>query len=816
MEAPSNVPVTLDHAGELAFSPPQASSTPLPAPQDPSPAESPQTVVSQSELAVEAPAAAEPNRVDEELEPLFNVANPRQLAPIAPPVGERIRFDLSVKETPPLPTEAPEASPPQPAPAPPAPPAIVPPPTRERTTPRVLPQVATVFPYPTGLDEDLRSLRGHARCQEWAQRVIDLLGQIHQSPSMSTPPTKSLLDQLGAASQQAYQLAETIEDLPLRAAVLRAGYATQRRSDIWRQVQRIVASGQDAPAPVEPGSISAPLVAVEQRLAASGHSAAWRKYLLLDDVKSLARGGDISARRELAKRVIKRIESPQLTEGQAAVFRNPPFDAFARELHRWSADPVDYHQLIDDVERYEQSLSSTDAERVARSFDALRWSSHEEVKALANLMNTHYRNSNVRVALSSELLNRLLPEPEQLQEQIADNIQGADVYGTSRVVNQLRVVLVPDGNNWRIGLEAHGHVDSETAASKGPATFYNQGHARFYARKLLLIDRRGIRVWRAEAVADAHNQLKGFETDFDAIPLVGWLARNMARQQHDERYFDAKAETEAKLEHRATSRFDAEVDQRLSEAESQLNRKLIAPFDKIALKPTPLDLRTTDQRVIARYRLASDVQVGAHTPRPQAPQDSLLSIQLHESALNNTLANLKLEGRRTDLRTLYRELADTFERQDLAVPDDIPENVVIQFADQDAVRVQFQDDRVALTIRFRELKQKRSRWTNFAVRLYYVADANQLNANLVRDDIIELSGPSLGLGDRAPLRFIFNTVFDQRHTFRIINDKLAENRQLDDSHVNQFVIDDGWIGIAIGPHYANELEHLATEPRPKR
>ncbi|MGE3779047.1 MAG: hypothetical protein AB7F89_17815, partial [Pirellulaceae bacterium] len=671
--------------------------------------------------------------------------------------------------------------------------------------------VASVFPLPTDLLDRLRELETDPVCGRWANQVLGLFQRLREAPALSTPETKQWLDELGAQARAAYPLADKAGNMSRRAAVLRAAYATQRRADVWRQVQRIVATGQDVTPPVELANMAKPLAAVERRLAAANHAADWHQYLLLDEVRKLARGSDVEGRRRLAKRILRRIESPQLTEGQVDVFRNPPFDGFCRELHRWSAEPVDYLQLLDDIERYERTGQGADAIPIAHCYDNLRWSPHDEPRSLASLLNTHYRNSNVRVALSAELLNRLLPDPQQIEESVADNILGADVIGTSRAINSLRVVLVPDGNNWRIGLEAHGEVESDTAASKGPATFYNQGLARYYARKLLLVDRRGIRVWRAEAVADSETQLRGLETDYDALPIVGWLARNMARQQHDERYFEAKAETEAKLEDRATARFDQEVDQRLAQAEDQLNRRLIQPFERIELKPTPLALRTTDQRVIARYRLAGDTQIGAHTPRPQAPGDSLMSVQVHESALNNTLANLKLEGKRTDLQTLYRELAATFDRPDLPVPDDMPEGVTIQFADQEAVRLKCDDDRVSLTLRFSELKSGRNRWRNFAVRAYYVADAEQLNANLVREPggVIELMGEQVGR--TIPLRIIFNKVLDDQRTFKLINDKLSENPRLRDSHVNQFVIDDGWIGIAIGPHYAGELEHTATQ-----
>ena len=55
--------------------------------------------------------------------------------------------------------------------------------------------------------------------------------------------------------------------------------------------------------------------------------------------------------------------------------------------------------------------------------------------------------------------------------------------------------------------------------------------------------------------------------------------------------------------------------------------------------------QTTVDRAIMRLRLAGDEQVGSHTPRPQAPADSLASVQIHESVLRNVVERLNLDGR---------------------------------------------------------------------------------------------------------------------------------------------------------------------------
>lgn len=758
----------------------------------------------------------------EDLNALFNVECPAHVATIQPPVGQQVEMDVPVAETPAAAPVAETPALPVSQPAPSGQPSSVEPvvidaPAAEpeaqvgvEKQDSTMPEVAGVIPRPVAIIEALYELRAEPVCGEWAEQIASLLNRIHQMPTLTDPEIPELLQQLYRQLKESPQLAGRATSLNLRARILRIGYATKRRVDVWHQVNRVL-SQKEIPLPDSASDMQERLAAVEKRLKVVEFAEEWSKYLLLSDVHEVLGPGDTDARREVAKRILRRIESPQLSPEQIAVFQASPFAEFVLELRRWSSEPVDYLRLLDQIEEYEGTGSTESATAIAACYDVVRWSSQPELHKLGEILNTHYRNANVRVALTSDFLNRLLPDPQAYQQSINNTIAGADVYGTSETVNRLQVVLHPDSENWRIGLEAIGEVASDTAASKGPATFYNQGYSRYHARKLLMIDRRGIRVWRAEADANSETELKGFETDFDPIPILGWLARSVARSQHDQQYYNAKAETEEMVRNEASSRFDEQVHERLAAAEQKVKQKLLRPFEKIELKPTPLDMSTTEQRVIARYRLAADRQLGAQTPRPQAPSDSLLSVQLHESALNNTLANLKLEGKRIGLHELYKQLAEIFERPELEAPEDIPDTVIVQFADEEAIRVRCDDGKLMVTMRFTELKDGRFKRKDFAVRAFYVPASDQLNANLVREGAVQIIGDRLRFGEPLALRTVFSKVLSENRPFNLINKRLSEDTHLTDCHVNQFVINDGWIGVGIGPNRADQVDDLARE-----
>jgi hypothetical protein len=384
-------------------------------------------------------------------------------------------------------------------------------------------------------------------------------------------------------------------------------------------------------------------------------------------------------------------------------------------------------------------------------------------------------------------------------------IQGATVEGQSETSTRLRLVLLPDRFHWRLGLEAKGEVASSTASTSGPATFYQDGSAFYLARKLLTIDRKSIRMHQAEAEAAAESQLSDFETDFDGIPLLGAVARVIARNQYDQKTPAARQEVEGKIINRAAGTLDQQVAQRLEKAKEQFQTKLVSQLQKLQLDPTAVDLETTQERLIARYRLAGREQLSAHTPRPQAPGDSLLSVQVHETALNNALNHLKLAGRKIELHDLFKEMNDRFGEQRIPVPEDLPEDVFVTFAEHDPVRINCQDGRLRVTIHLQELALPRNRKTfrNLIVMGYYKPHPDQLDANLVRDENegIRLSGNPLRLGDRAMLAAIFEKVLSRNRKLNLVNERISKSPELKDQQVTQFVIHDGWIGIALGPKH---------------
>ncbi|MFM7072885.1 MAG: hypothetical protein ACKO38_13940 [Planctomycetota bacterium] len=662
----------------------------------------------------------------------------------------------------------------------------------------------TALPSPTVLLEELKAFAEQGILVDWSDAVRIRLERLSGLSSLEDPNAPRLLQELGELADQAGTLSLPLGESPERVRILRAAYGVSRRVAVWDALCSLATtdrSGNDWSLTTT-RQLEAAQLAVEVHLARSQYRDLWRNYLCLDRAKELVGAMDepTTRQRDIARVVLTRLDVDALNESQTQFLSHPVFHNYRAALRAYSRQDVGLSDMVQLIERYETTLASLDARRVAHGFQTLRWSPLDSETQAAQPINDHYRNANVRVAISAALINRILPHEHTSLDPVDDVIHSARVQGTSRTSSRLKVFLVPSRLQWRLGLEARGDVESQTESRKGPATFYQDAMANFDARKHVTVDKRGIRTDRAEARARSSSDLRGLETDFDDIPLFNRLARGIANRQYHEQSSVAAAEVEARVANLASQRLDQEVQNRLSDAEGEFQTRWLMPLRNMGLDPTPVDFETTDQRLIVRYRIAAIHQLAAHTPRPQAPTNSWMSVQLHESAINNTLDQLGIGGRKLTIQELCDELSKKFGRPSPPMPEDIPEDMTVTLAQRDGIRVRCDGGKLRLTLRIAELSQNRhSKWKNFMVQTTYVPSPDQRNANLVRDGIIELSSEGKGVGNQFALRTIFSKVLSKNRTISLINHSMAQQPEFADLMINQFVLSDGWIGIAMAP-----------------
>jgi len=637
-----------------------------------------------------------------------------------------------------------------------------------------------------------------ADIQSWASRVRHSLDELTKAKLSDYAASTATLESLTRLASHSVLSQSELKD-SRRTHIRRANFALQRRISVWKEILERERKSATVLPTIEAGAneVLSQLGQVNARFATDELRKSWRSFLGLDELEQLC-GGDlvlnVRARRTVSRKFLRRIQSPSLREQQKQYLKRLAVETLAEQMKTWADEPIRHQVLLRRLERFELHNDGLSAKHLARSLAAVKWSL-SDAQELNKAIDTHYRNSNLRIAISSSLINRLLPDPQVEKREVVDEILGAEVFSRSRILNRLRLKLLPDRRRWRLSLEAEGEVDSESSSTKGPATFYNEGVSRYRARKLVLVDRRGVRLARARAQANANSTLTDVETDFDSVPLLNLFARSIAINQHDSSQDDAQWEVEQRVADMASSRLDKAVASHVGKATQEFRRKVILPLQRLELNPRTTDMQTTSQRIIARYRIAGIHQLAANTPRPLAPGDSWLSIQIHESALNNVFEQLKLGEKEMNLSQLYDKIAIAFARKYKA-PKELATDVRIRFTKHNGVRVTCDHGRVTLDLKFAELVYGRARIKNFGVRAFFKPVAVGLKAQLIRADHIEISG-RLRLGQKLMLRPIFAKALPVARAIDLIDPKLSTNSKIKDLGITQFKIAHGWIGLAM-------------------
>jgi len=669
---------------------------------------------------------------------------------------------------------------------------------------------------PSRLIEQLARVADKPPRPEWASLALIQVRQLAGDDSSTVVNTQRILEEL-------QQLAETgiRQSNPLlQPDALAAALALKRRFGVWRVLLDDTRSSQSAiatrQAPVDSETLMPTLGEIALLLSGEDRGADWRVYLMLDQLAaatSEALAGDPAGRCQLAQEVLARMEDARLTDPQSKFLATEPLAALHRQLQPWAAGPVDLELLDALVDRYETGRETRYAAAIAKLGRQLHWSTEPRFQELARHLDAMYRGANMRIAISDDLINRMIPKQKSVVNPVRERVAGSKVLGKSRTTTQLRVRIVPDTETWRFVLEAFGRVYSETRSETWPVRVHNAAKMRFQARKIVVVDREGLSTSPAVAQAQGRNELLGVDSQLDPIPIVGFLLRDLARQKHHKSRPTALKQVKSKVANTARRRMDDEADPKLDRLEQKFRDYVLSPLGQLAVLAEPLRMYTTEERAVMNVRLANREQLAAHTHRPFAPSDSLASCQLHETAVNNAISSLRLSGRRMTIVELFEFFSAKFGHPTAVPPADISRRAVIEFAARDAVRILCDGDRLELILGIKELARGRDKIKNFEVHAFFRPVIQGLEVQLVRDGSLQFSGRRLKTGPRVVLHSVIGKLLPKDQKIDLLRAELGSDPRLAGLMVTQLEIEKGWIGLAIGPAHAKRTAWRTPQER---
>ncbi len=678
-----------------------------------------------------------------------------------------------------------------------------------------------VWPYPPHLMEQLTNLKdlaedsGNDASLRWIYDVESTIEPLMKL-SGNDPAAAQIMDSLQRLAIEALEVPVTDFQLDYVSQVqTRIAHSIIRRLAIWKAVWSCVSEPSPAIDSQPRASFDMEyfrqcVEEVTLATQATGDVPGWEEYLLIDELRGLSAGSelDVQIATHTAQVVLARITSINTNAVQRLFLDSASVRKLAESIQPLAVAPVDYCSLLADIERIEENAEHRSRLTLITAMQSLRFADNPKQVAVSKAIDAYYRNANVRIAVSGAFVNRLLPTNKTLQRPVRQTILGAETSGNSDVNTSLSVRLNPDPSAWNINLDLNGKIQSQTRSSRGPATFFNSSMADVATSRAIRITAQGVQVQGNQADVTSQDSLRGLETNYDDLPFVGDMVRYFAQKEFREKRGPARRILQRTIATQTDAEFDKQLDSQLQKAELSIEQKLIGPLRNLDLNPMVTDLQTTTNRLIARYRLASDNSLAANTPRPQAPSDSLISIQMHQSAMNNGFSQLGLSHRDWTLLELTQNLAKQFGQEPVtSLSDEIPADVLIRFDGERPILVEFLDGRLWLTLRIAVLTQPgRIELTDFVIRTSYVPAATGLEAELVREGPISVDGDRISARERIPLRIIFAKVFEARSKIPMVSPELLKDPRTAGLAISQLVLEENWLAIAVSemnsPHVA--------------
>jgi hypothetical protein len=124
------------------------------------------------------------------------------------------------------------------------------------------------------------------------------------------------------------------------------------------------------------------------------------------------------------------------------------------------------------LELFEEDLLPSDAQQLATAARQLAASRDPRDQELSRQLNERFRNANVRLEFSAELITRLLPESAPREQAVEETILGVPNRGHSRTTT--RLFFRTANQRGRLGLELVAAGDVDTDLARGPP-FHHEG-----------------------------------------------------------------------------------------------------------------------------------------------------------------------------------------------------------------------------------------------------------------------------------------------------------------------------------------------------
>ena len=395
----------------------------------------------------------------------------------------------------------------------------------------------------------------------------------------------------------------------------------------------------------------------------SSFALAWKKYLKWEqlaaqlgdnakvDAKSLASLDEVLLRLRDNK---PGLELKPFTNLAKVLARYRLLAPWAEASKTKGRDPKkDYDRLLTSLQRelarHAATPTTETAWQVGRVIGAL--ATLDDSPQLVAAVRSRYVRPNVWGQLSARFIACVPTEPVSKAQPVTDCILGTTIWGQAltRGNISLKPMYADDHVELAVSLSAHSY--SQTSGYHKPVRIRSSGVTTLAAVKRVAIYDRGFTAGGAIGAAATNTHIQSISKTGGRFGhrLVEKIAWKKAGQQKRQAESIASRHAEQKL----IASFDQQLVTPLAAARKDYVEKFRAPLIRRAMFPTQLTLSSTSSAVRVHAAVAKENQLAAPDGPPGTSAENDMTMQVHESAVNNylplALAGARLGQERADV-----------------------------------------------------------------------------------------------------------------------------------------------------------------------
>ncbi len=287
-----------------------------------------------------------------------------------------------------------------------------------------------------------------------------------------------------------------------------------------------------------------------------------------------------------------------------------------------------------------------------------------------------FSRRNFFASVSGAFVTRQINDTITDAQPVRREFEGSQVSGCARTNAWVTAQLIPNRNGVTMDVLLNGQTVTQATAQKRKVYVRTQGNTDIVATKRLFATLEGM--YAAPAVAHAATLQRTCGVCIDRCLKVGnRLITRIARRKAEQSRLRAQNLQSQEAREKIAERMDQQADEMIQQANQRLQQLQARIQDALQgrehLRPQNVSLRSTTEKILADGTMTAGRFLGAPSNPPNVGEKSDLTLQIHQSAINNALKSI-LSGIKLD----NERMVSIMEQNGMPIPDELKPKPVVQ------------------------------------------------------------------------------------------------------------------------------------------